>query len=481
MTPSVAETVLDEASCHSPATRPVVAIDPELCTGCRRCAAVCPVGAVAGEDGRPQTIDAARCVLCGQCVQICAAFAGPFDEPPRGMAALRRRRGLSEAATGPLFAAHGRCDIDAAAAVLADPGRVSMVQCAPAVRASLAEEFGLPPGSLTPGRLAAALRRLGFAAVYDTTFAADVTIMEEGTELLARLESGRELPMFTSCCPGWVRHLETAWPDLLPHLSSCKSPQQMAGALFKTYGAQLAGVTAGQTGSVAVMPCTAKKAEAARPEMAASGARDVDVVLTVTELATLLKARGIDLSSLPDESFDAPLGLYSGAGTIFGASGGVMEAALRTLLALTAGREAAESGVAFAPAGPGARRAAIDLGGRTVAALVVSGLANAAPFLERVRRGEADFQFMEVMCCPGGCVAGGGQPKLLPGVDAAAAVETRRQALARHDAALPVRASHANPAVTALYEAFLGKPLGETSHRLLHTAYGPEAGRKEPA
>jgi len=458
---------------------PIVSIDPALCTGCRRCAAICPVGAVMGRDGQAQTIDAARCVLCGQCVQICSAFASPFDDEPCDPAALRRARGLAENDPAPLFAAHfkdARADV---AALLADPAKTTMVQCAPAVRAAVAEEFGLPPGSLTPGKLAAALRRLGFDAVYDTTFAADVTIMEESAELLARLESGGTLPLFTSCCPGWVRYLETSWPDLLPHLSSCKSPQQMAGALFKSYGATLAGIAPESIASVAVMPCTAKKFEAARPEMQAGGRPDVDAVLTVVELAALLKARGIDLPALPDEPFDAPLGCYSGAGVIFGASGGVMEAALRTAIAVTTGVEVAPSGVEFAPDGDGVRRAVVTVAGRTVRAVVVSGLTHAAGLLEAARAGQADFDFMEVMCCPGGCVAGGGQPKLLPGLDVAAAIARRRDALAAHDRELSLRASHQNPAVVALYETFLEKPMGRRAHQLLHTRYGEAAGGHE--
>jgi len=453
---------------------PIVSIDQALCTGCRRCAAVCPVGAVVGREGQAQSIDASRCVLCGQCVQTCAAFASPFDD--HDQAALRRQRSLPEDDPAPLFAAHFRSDRARVAAMLADPTMVSMVQCAPAVRSSIAEEYGLEPGTLTPGQLAAALRRLGFGAVYDTIFAADVTIMEESAELLERLRQGAPLPMFTSCCPGWVRHVETAWPDLIPHLSSCKSPQQMAGALFKTYGAGLAGVGPESVASVAVMPCTAKKFEAARPEMRASGHPDVDAVLTVTELAVMLKERGIDLPELPDEPFDAPMGLYSGAGAIFGASGGVMEAALRTAISVTGGEEVCESGVCFAPAGNGVRRAEVGIAGVMVRAVVVSGLANAARLLEDVRAGRADFDFMEVMCCEGGCVAGGGQPKLLPGIDVPGAIARRRDGLRRHDRELPVRTSHRNPAVIALYENYLEKPLGHHSHELLHTSYGAEAG-----
>lgn len=459
----------------------VVSIDPMLCTGCRRCADVCPVDAIVGHPNEPQTIDTSRCVLCGQCVLTCAAFLSPFDEGAERMPEIRRERGLAEDDPAPLFAANFRIDRKKVAAMLADPERTTMVQCAPAVRVSIAEEFGKAPGTLTPGKLAASLRRLGFDYVYDTIFAADVTVMEESTELLQRIETGGTLPMFTSCCPGWVRHVETAWPDLIHHLSSCKSPQQMAGALFKSYGAEQAGKTAGEIASVAIMPCTAKKGEAERPEMQNDGHADVDAVLTVTELAAMLKEKGIDLDSLPEEEFDAPLGLYSGAGTIFGASGGVMEAALRTAIATTSGKEVDESGVAFVRSEeePGVLRASVEIGGKTVRGVIVSGLAHVAPVLEAVRSGKADFEFMEVMCCEGGCVAGGGQPKLLPGVDVADAVSRRRKALHDHDRELPVRAAHRNPAVKALYENFLQKPLGELSHKLLHTRYGKEAGRHE--
>ncbi|WP_027186285.1 [Fe-Fe] hydrogenase large subunit C-terminal domain-containing protein [Desulfovibrio inopinatus] len=453
---------------------PIISIDPALCTGCRRCASVCPVDAIIGYEHEPQSIDTARCVICGQCVQMCSAFLSPFDDIDLDPATIRRTRGVPENDPSPLFAAHFQSHREDVAAMLADPSKTTMVQCAPAVRASIAEEFGLAPGTLTPGQLAAALRRLGFDAVYDTVFAADVTIMEESTELLERVASGGPLPMFTSCCPGWVRSVETTWPDLLPHLSSCKSPQQMAGALFKTYGAQLAGIDAKDIASISIMPCTAKKFEAARPEMNASGERDVDAVLTVTELAAMLKQRGIDLTTLPDETFDVPMGLYSGAGAIFGATGGVTEAALRTAIAVTSGNDVCESGVKFTPAGEGVVRATVEIAGKPIRAVIVSGLAHARPLLEAVRTGTADFDFMEVMCCTGGCVAGGGQPKLLPGLDKADAIARRRASLQRHDKELPVRASHKNPAVVALYENFLEKPLGHRPHTLLHTHYGDD-------
>ncbi|WP_432735726.1 [Fe-Fe] hydrogenase large subunit C-terminal domain-containing protein [Maridesulfovibrio sp. FT414] len=454
----------------------VVSIDPAVCTGCRRCSEVCPVDAISGAEGEPQSIDTSRCVICGQCVQICSAFVSPFDDAAENLPAMRTGRGLAANDSATLFAAHFRNDTKRVGDLLNNPSMKSMVQCAPAVRTSIAEEYGLAPGTLTPGQLAASLRRLGFDAVYDTIFAADVTIMEESSELLERIRSDGPLPMFTSCCPGWVRYMESAWPDLIDHLSSCKSPQQMAGALFKTYGAEIAGVAPESIASVSVMPCTGKKHEAARPEMQSSGYPDVDAVLTVTELAAMLKAKGINLAEMPEEDFDVPMGLYSGAGVIFGASGGVMEAALRTAIAVISGNEVNESGVKFVPAGKGIRRASVEVAGRTIRAVIVSGLANAAALLEDVRAGKADFDFMEVMCCPGGCVAGGGQPKLLPGVNVEEAIALRRSGLYRHDRELPVRASHKNESVLALYEKFLGKPLGHRSHELLHTHYGTEGG-----
>lgn len=450
----------------------VIHIDTELCTGCRRCATVCPVGAIDGEEGKPQTINADRCVVCGQCIQVCSAYASSL---PGGLTAPRAaklaERGMPASVQEPLFAAYSSGHANAVKAALADSGLCKVVQCAPAVRVALAEEFGLPFGTLTPGKLAAALRRLRFDKVYDTNFAADLTVVEEGTELVGRVMEGARLPMFTSCCPAWVKFAETEHPELLDRLSSCKSPQQMAGALFKTYGARLDGVDPSRVYSVAVMPCTCKKFECDRPEMNASGFKDVDHVLTTRELAYLIKDSGIDFLSLPDEPFDSPLGSYSGAGAIFGTTGGVMEAALRTGYELIAKETIPNLRLDFVRGEEGVRAASVQVGSLKLRVAVVSGLRHVFSLLQSLRDGTCDYHFIEVMACPEGCVSGGGQPKLLLEGQRKAAHQARKAALYRHDSQLPVRKAHENPAIKKLYADFLGEPLGRESHRLLHTTY----------
>ncbi|MDF2569182.1 MAG: Fe-Fe hydrogenase 2 [Sporomusa sp.] len=451
----------------------IVCIDKELCTGCRRCAEVCPVDAIQGAPGEPQTIDTEKCCYCGQCIQVCSAYASIFDEEIAPREQKMAERGLLESVKEPLFAAYNIGHNKAVKKGLADANLFKMVQCAPAVRVAIAEEFGMKLGSLTPGKMAAALRRLGFDRVYDTNFTADLTIMEEGSELIQRVTSNGTLPMFTSCCPAWVKYVEQEYPELIPNLSSCKSPQQMAGTLFKTYGAKIDKVEAAEVFSVSVMPCTCKKFECDRPELTDSGYKDVDYVITTRELAQLIKDAGIDFKNLPDEEFDKPLGTYTGAGTIFGVTGGVMEAALRTGYELITQQAIPDVKLDFVRGGEGVRRATVKVGDLDLKVVIVSGLKNVKPLMEEIKAGTADFHFMEVMTCPVGCVSGGGQPKVLLPKLKAKAHENRTCSTYVHDDTLSLRKSHDNPDVQKLYDEFLLKPLGHESHHLLHTKYTP--------
>ncbi|ACX52871.1 hydrogenase, Fe-only [Ammonifex degensii KC4] len=428
--------------------------DPNKCIVCRRCESVChniqTVGAIALQGkGFAATVapvggrylDETNCVQCGQCALVC-----------------------------PVGAIYERDDTDKVWAALADPTKHVVVQTAPAVHVTIGEMFGLPVGTDATGKIVAALRRLGFDAVFDTNFAADLTIMEEGTELLERIEKGGVLPQFTSCSPGWIKFIEHFYPELLPHVSTCKSPQQMFGAIVKTYYAQLKGINPANIVSVSIMPCTAKKFEAARPEMNASGYRDVDVVLTSRELGRMIKEAGIDFANLPDENYDDPFGIGTGAGQIFGATGGVMEAALRTAYELATGKTLPKLDFVEVRGMKGIKEASVELNGKTIKVLVAHGLGNARLLMEKLKAGELkDYHFIEVMTCPGGCIGGGGQP--IP-----TTTEIREKRIAgiyERDKNLPYRKSHENPAIKKLYEEFLGKPLSHKSHELLHTHYTP--------
>jgi len=368
---------------------------------------------------------------------------------------------------------------------LGDPTKHVVVQTAPAIRAALGECFGLPPGSRVTGQMAAALRRLGFHAVFDTNFSADLTIIEEGTELLMRLKSalveqkGDALPQYTSCCPAWIKYAEYFHPDQLPRLSTAKSPQQMFGALAKTYYAQSIGIRPEDIYVVSVMPCTAKKFEAQRPEMNASGEQDVDAVLTTRELGRMITQSGLDFTALPDEPMDQPMGMSSGAADIFANTGGVMEAALRTVWSLVTGLPFPFEKLHVAPIEglEGVKEVSITipsavpewkfLEGQTLKLAVAHGLANAELLIQEVKSGRKDFHFIEVMSCTGGCIGGGGQPRFTTN-------EVRRErmkAIFSEDEGKQMRMSHENPAIAALYRDFLGEPLGKQSHHLLHTHY----------
>jgi len=427
--------------------------------------------------------DSSKCINCLRCVTVCAEVQGVSLLTPEG-------RGFGSKVV-PAMSANledsactycGQCavvcptgaivekdDTQKVWDALENPHKHVVVQEAPAIRAQLGEEFGMEPGSLVTGKMIAALRRLGFDRVFDTNFTADLTIMEEGHELLKRLKTNGVLPMTTSCSPGWIKFVEHNYPELLPNVSTCKSPQQMFGALAKTYYAEFAGIKPAEIFVVSIMPCTAKKYEAARPEMCDSGYRDVDVVLTTRELARMIKQAGIDFVSLREEAFDAPMGQYTGAGTIFGATGGVMEAALRTVYAVVKGESMPDLDIRPVRGLEGVKEAALEVGDLgEVKVAVAHGLANARRIMDRVVDGTADYHFIEIMACPGGCVGGGGQP--LPASNEKR--EKRAAALYMDDSRVQkFRQSHENPSIKTLYEEFLKEPLGKKSHKLLHTHY----------
>jgi iron-only hydrogenase group A len=424
--------------------------------------------------------DPAKCILCGRCVRVCEEIQGvsAIDFVGRGAdtvigPAFGQGINLSSCINCgqcilvcPTGALSEKSSLDEVLAALADPEKVVVVQHAPAVSVSLAEEIGLKAGTDVDGLMVAALRRMGFDYVFDTSFTADLTIMEEGSELVERIRNGGALPMMTSCSPGWIKYVETFYPEFIPNLSTCKSPQQMLGAVIKTYFARNQGIDPGQIVSVSVMPCTAKKFECSRPELG-QALPDVDFVLTTRELGELVRMFGVDVARLQAEAADTPFGERSSAGKLFGASGGVMEAALRSVHFLLTGRELEDLRIQSVRGMKGVKELRAKVDGLELGACVVSGLGNARDLLEQIRAGRDDLHFIEVMTCPGGCINGGGQPI---GADLAR-VKARMEALYKIDREDQLRVSHRNPWVARLYEEFLGEPLGENSHRLLHTHY----------
>lgn len=429
----------------------------------------------------PIVRDPEKCILCGRCVRICEEIQGigAIDFVGRGCKAYIGTafdQGLNvstcincgQCIIGcPTGALSEKSYVEEVIAALEDPNKLVVVQHAPSVSVSLAEEFGMEPGQDVDGKMVAALRRIGFDRVFDTSFAADLTIMEEASELAHRIQSGGALPMFTSCSPGWIKFVEQFYPDFLPNLSSCKSPQQMMGAIVKSYFAQREKVDPSQIVSVSIMPCTAKKFESSRPEMAPGHIPDVDYVLTTRELGQLLHMYGVDLLAMTPQTADTPFGERSTAGKIFGASGGVMEAAVRTAHYLLTGKEMAKLDIQPLRGMKGAKELRARIGDLDVGAAVVSGLGNARKLLDDIRAGRKDLHFIEVMTCPGGCINGGGQP-INADINAA---RSRMQALYKIDQTETNRVSHKNPYIIRLYDEFLGKPLGEKSHGLLHTHY----------
>ena len=427
--------------------------------------------------------DPAKCILCGRCVRMCAEVQGTsiYSFAFRGLNARVTTAfdmGLGEVSCTfcgqcrkvcPTGAITVRSDTQRVWDALRDPDKVVMVQTAPSVRVAISEPFGGKPGDLNTGQMVSALRRLGFDKVFDTNWAADLTIMEEGTELIGRVTKGGKLPMITSCSPGWINFVELNYPDLLDNLSTAKSPQSMFGAMLKTYYAKKQGIDPSKIVSVSIMPCTAKKFEAFRRELSASGYPDTDIVLTTTELAQMIKEANIDFLGLPDEQFDPIMGEGSGAGTIFGATGGVMEAAVRTAYKVIVGEELDPIELEAVRGLEGIKEASVDFGGKvTLNVAIAHGLANARKVCELIRAGNPhNWHFIEIMACPGGCINGGGQPVNM----AAETPRLRAEALYRDDAGLPIRRSHENEEVKALYRDFLGEPNSHKAHELLHTHY----------
>ena len=439
------------------------------------------------DDFSPSIVrDTSKCILCHRCISTCHDIQGVGVIAPnfRGFHTVISPVYNMSLAETPCVNC-GQCIISCSVGALkekddthkvwqalADPDKFVVVQTAPAIRVSLGEEFGKEPGAVVTKQLPAALRKLGFDKVFDTDFTADLTILEEGSEFLDRLQNGGKLPLITSCSPGWIKFCEHYYPEFLENLSTCKSPQQMFGALVKTFYAEKMGLDPSKIFSVSIMPCTAKKYECLRPEMNSSGYQDVDVVLTTRELSRMLKEAGIDVNKLPEGEFDEPLGISTGAAAIFGATGGVMEAALRTVYEIVTGKELENIDFSEVRGVEGVKEATIDMEGIKVNVAVAHSLSNARKILDRVKNGKADYHFIEIMCCPGGCVGGGGQP-LLSSVERWEIDyrEIRGNAIYRVDQSMPLRKSHENPAVQALYKEYLGTPLGQKSHQLLHTHY----------
>ncbi|MBE5760781.1 MAG: 4Fe-4S dicluster domain-containing protein [Clostridiales bacterium] len=436
---------------------PSLVRDPNKCILCRRCVAACKniqgIGAIGAVNRGFDTIIApafgksiidTNCIFCGQCIEAC-----------------------------PVGALREKDDTEKVWEAIADPDKFVVVQPAPAIRVALGEEFGMATGSRVTGKMTQALKRLGFDKVFDTDFGADLTIMEEATELLSRIKNGGALPMFTSCSPGWVKYCEHNFPELLPNLSTCKSPMEMEGAIIKTYYAEKAGIDPKKIVVVGVMPCTSKKFEAQRSEMTTDGMRSVDISITTRELARMIKQARIDFVNLPDEEvFDELVAESTGAAAIFGATGGVMEAALRTAADVLEGRAMEKVEYEAVRGLEGIKEATVTLGGQELKIAVAHSTGAAKKLIKRIQSGEASYAFVEVMACPGGCVNGGGQPivsayKRYEGDPRA----LRAAGLYTEDEAKALRKSHENPDIKKLYDEFLGAPNSHKAHELLHTTY----------
>ena len=428
------------------------AVNPDNCKGCGACKRACPSHAILGDLRHPHVVNPYKCTCCGECATKCR-----FD-----------------AIYGPVGAFTERNYVEDLLVDVADPTKVVVAQTAPAVRYALGEEFGLPPGSIQTGKMITALRKVGVDYVFDTDFGADITIMEEAAEIVDRLrkyisgDRSVRIPITTSCCPAWVNFFENDYPDLREYPSTCKSPAQMLGAVLKTYWAQRMGIPRDKLVVVSVMPCLSKKYECARDEFITDGNPDVDYSITTIELADLIKRMNIDFNRLRDGEFDAPLGDSSGAGAIFGTTGGVMEAALRTVYEEFTGKELPHIEFEQVRGLDGIREAVIDLGGFDLKVCVVNTLSNARIIMDKLRAGELEYHVIEVMACPGGCIGGTGQPYHHGDIEV---IKARQRAIYSEDVGKKLRKSHENPVILRLYREFLGHPLKGKAHELLHTKY----------
>ncbi len=435
---------------------PSIVRDFNKCILCRRCVAACKnvqgIGAIdcinRGFESCISTVgdsslNDVNCTFCGQCIEAC-----------------------------PTGALHEKETINDVWVKLKDPETTVIVQTAPAVRVALGEEFGMPIGTNVAGKMVTALKRLGFDKVFDTNTGADFTIMEEATEFVERFKNNDNLPMITSCSPGWVKYIEMNYPELLPHLSSCKSPHQMFGAILKTYYAEKESIDPKKLYVVSVMPCIAKKFERQRPEMKEEELYDVDNVITTRELARMIKQANIEFEKLQDSKFDNPMGEATGAGAIFGVTGGVMEAALRTAQDILTGEDLQKIDFKQVRGTEGIKRAEVEIAGKNISLVSASGLSNARKILEEIKQGKADYQFVEIMACPGGCIMGGGQPIKDSKTQAEVDIKKLRgEALYSIDEKSTIRKSHENPILKTIYADYLGKPGGKKAHKLLHTYY----------